>query len=96
MNKVKYTCKNCGWETSIRAEWGDLRPKRCMNKKCNTSFLAHPDALIIVRPEAKPANPHTGSSMESFLQEENIVVDDEKLEERKHGRKRRSQSGEVK
>lgn len=50
MNKIKYTCKKCGWETQIREEWGDLRPKRCMNKKCNTSFLADPSALITVRP----------------------------------------------
>ena len=53
MDKVKYQCKNCGWETSIRQEWGDLRPKRCMNKKCNTSFAAKPEALIITRPEPK-------------------------------------------
>lgn len=57
MDKVKYQCKNCGWETSIRQEWGDLRPKRCMNKKCNTSFAAHPDALIITRPEPKQVAP---------------------------------------
>ena len=53
MDKIKYACKNCGWETSIREEWGDLRPKRCMNKKCNTSFQKTPDALIITRPEKK-------------------------------------------
>ena len=57
MEKVRYQCKNCGWETSIRQEWGDLRPKRCMNKKCNTSFAAHPDALIITRPEPKEVSP---------------------------------------
>lgn len=52
-SKIKYQCKNCGWETSIREEWGDLRPKRCMNKKCNTSFAVHKEALIITRPEPK-------------------------------------------
>jgi hypothetical protein len=51
MAKIKYTCKNCGWDTSIREEWADLKPKRCMNKKCNTSFLAKPDMLVIERPE---------------------------------------------
>ncbi len=56
-NKIKYQCKNCGWETSIREEWGDLRPKRCMNKKCNTSFVANKEALIIVRPEPKALDP---------------------------------------
>lgn len=49
-DKVKFTCKNCGWETSIRKEWADLRPKRCMNRKCNTSFLASPDKLDIKFP----------------------------------------------
>lgn len=53
MEKIKYQCKNCGWETSIREEWGDLRPKRCMNKKCNTSFVKYRDALIVTRPEPK-------------------------------------------
>ena len=53
MNKIKYECRNCGWETSIREDWGDLRPKRCMNKKCNTSFAAKPDMLVITRPEPR-------------------------------------------
>ena len=57
MEKIKYQCKNCGWETAIREEWGDLRPKRCMNKKCNTSFAAQPDALIITRPESREVAP---------------------------------------
>lgn len=57
MEKIKYQCKNCGWETSIRQEWGDLRPKRCMNKKCNTSFIKDRDALIITRPEPKSIEP---------------------------------------
>jgi len=49
-SKIKYTCKNCGWTTAIREEWADLRPKRCMNKKCNTSFQKSPEALIIDSP----------------------------------------------
>lgn len=49
-NKIKYTCKNCGWTTSIREEWADLKPKRCMNKKCNTSFAKFKEALIIETP----------------------------------------------
>lgn len=48
--KIKYTCKNCGWETHIREEWADLKPKRCMNKKCNTSFLKSPESLEVSRP----------------------------------------------
>lgn len=54
-SKVKYTCKNCGWFTQVRAEWADLKPKRCMNKKCNTSFMKWPEALIVQVPE-KPAD----------------------------------------
>jgi len=50
-NKIKYTCKNCGWITSIRNEWADLKPKRCMNKKCNTSFQKSPESLIIEMPQ---------------------------------------------
>jgi len=51
MQKIRYICKNCGAEHLIIAQWGDLRPKRCRNKKCNTSFLAHPDKLIIKLPQ---------------------------------------------
>ena len=55
--KIKYSCKPCGWTTSIRQEWADMKPKRCMNKKCNTSFVANPEALettlpVVVVPEA--------------------------------------------
>ena len=52
-NKIKYTCKNCGWTTSIREEWADLKPKRCMNKKCNTSFQKSPESLVMERPKAE-------------------------------------------
>ena len=48
--KIKYSCKSCGWATSIRQEWADMKPKRCMNKKCNTSFVASPESLIVVLP----------------------------------------------
>ena len=51
MNTVKYICKNCSWETSIREEWADLKPKRCMNKRCNTSFIASPESLVVKLPE---------------------------------------------
>jgi len=81
MDKVKYQCKNCGWETSIRQEWGDLRPKRCMNKKCNTSFAAHPDALIITRPEPKEVSP--------------VVLKEEKSQHGKASRKSQKSSGPI-
>lgn len=76
MDKIKYQCKNCGWETTIRSEWGDLRPKRCMNKKCNTSFTKNRESLITTHPEPKVSP---------------IVVVQEK-QERSHGKtSRRSQ-----
>ena len=60
IDKIKYTCKNCGWETSIRAEWADIKPKRCMNKKCNTSFVASRESLIIEKPK-KPKKKSSSS-----------------------------------
>ncbi len=78
MEKIKYQCKNCGWETAIRQEWGDLRPKRCMNKKCNTSFVKHRDALITTHPEKK----------------EEEVVQAPQAQEKKHGKaNRKSEKG---
>lgn len=50
MANIKYNCKNCGWGDEIREEWADLKPKRCMNKKCNTSFVKNPEALETVMP----------------------------------------------
>lgn len=57
MRKIKYTCKKCGWHTSIWEEWEDLKPARCMNKKCNTSFRVDPSSLVIEKPvKAKPVS----------------------------------------
>jgi len=53
VKKIKYTCKLCGWQTSIHEEWEDLKPQRCMNRKCNTSFRVNPENLIITKPEAE-------------------------------------------
>ncbi len=50
MNRIKYSCKNCNWTTSIIEQWQDLKPKRCMNSKCNTSFRKTPEALITQKP----------------------------------------------
>lgn len=54
-DKIFYTCKKCGWQTSIRAEWSDLKPKRCMNKKCNTDFRVKKSDLVIEMPKKKRA-----------------------------------------
>lgn len=64
-NKIKYTCKNCGWTTSIREEWADLKPRRCMNKKCNTSFLKLKDTLIVEMPEKEVTETKTTKSRKS-------------------------------
>lgn len=48
---IKYTCKKCGWQTRILKEWSDLKPKRCMNRKCNTSFVKDKEALLVDIPQ---------------------------------------------
>ena len=54
MSKIKYSCGKCNvWSTEIREEWGDLKPKRCMNKKCNCSFIAEKQHLLITKSEEK-------------------------------------------
>lgn len=53
MDRIKYVCKNCGWSTSIIAQWADLKPPRCMNAKCNTNFKKNPDSLQIINPRLK-------------------------------------------
>lgn len=93
-DKVKYTCKNCGWETSIRAEWADIRPKRCMNKKCNTSFLASPKDLIITPPakkekpapkketdDGKKSNSKSKTSRKTFKQQDKVEKQEEEKQE---------------
>lgn len=51
LKKITYVCKNCGWEKKLPEEWSDLRPKRCGNPKCNTSFVLHKDKLEIKFPK---------------------------------------------
>jgi len=50
--RIVYKCKDCGWQTSILASWADLKPKKCMGKKCKTSFLQSPDKLLVEKPVA--------------------------------------------
>lgn len=58
MTRIIYTCKNCGWKTSILSAWADLKPKRCMNRDkfnkltCNTSFLLNPELLLVELPKS--------------------------------------------
>lgn len=58
-DRIKYTCKKCSWTTSIIIAWADLKPRRCMNKKCRVSFIKDPSQLEIEMPpkkeESKPA-----------------------------------------
>jgi hypothetical protein len=51
LRKITYVCKNCGWEKKLPEQWSDLRPKRCGNPKCNTSFVLHKDKLEIKFPK---------------------------------------------
>lgn len=55
LEKITYKCKNCGWSARIVAAWGDLKPKRCPNKKCTISFLKHKDKLEITMPNTGEA-----------------------------------------
>ena len=32
--------------------WADLRPKKCMNKKCSCSFVLNPDSLGVLEVNA--------------------------------------------
>lgn len=76
MAHIKYTCKNCGWETSIREEWGDLKPQRCMNKRCNVSFRAKPDMLDIQVPEV-PKEESKGPKHAAKSKRQEVVKADE-------------------
>ena len=51
MNKIKYKCKKCNWQTAILEAWGDLKPSFCGNKKCLSNFSRNPDNLEVVFPE---------------------------------------------
>lgn len=56
MERIIYTCKKCGWKTSILEAWADMKPKLCKGRKCRTSFRADPDMLDISHPkDRKPA-----------------------------------------
>ena len=77
MARIKYTCKNCGWSRSVPAQWADIKPKRCMNAKCNTSFTKEPDKLNIDDPtrkskkvESKVAFKGKPNKLESRIHEE--------------------------
>jgi len=78
MRKIKYTCKECGWHTSIWEEWEDLKPQRCMNRKCNTSFRVNPTSLII----EKPAKANVQQSVATVETKQH-----EKKEKHRHGKK---------
>lgn len=48
---IIYTCKKCGWQTAIVAQWADLKPKKCKNSKCGCFFLKEPNQLDIKVPK---------------------------------------------
>ena len=45
LKQIKYTCLKCNWQDSIVELWGDLKPRRCPNKRCKTSFRKNPELL---------------------------------------------------
>ena len=49
--RILYTCKKCGWKVSISAVWSDIKPKMCMNKKCDrnrtNAFLKYKEDLLV-------------------------------------------------
>lgn len=47
---VVYSCKKCGWQTAVLAQWADLKPKKCPNKKCGCFFLKEPGQLDVKMP----------------------------------------------
>lgn len=66
MKRIHYTCKNCGWTTSIPELWQDLKPRKCMAAGCKTIFIKDPSSLIITMPDADPASSEQPASIESF------------------------------
>lgn len=72
-DKVKYTCRKCGWGTSIRVEWADLKPKRCMNKKCNCSFLKHKDELQIEMPSSPTSKKKVAPNSKKKVTKKKII-----------------------
>jgi len=59
MNKVIFTCKNCGWDGQLVSNWADIKPVFCPNKKCQfskekskgrKSFRSNPEMLEITFP----------------------------------------------
>ena len=48
---IYYKCKDCGWMTRIVKQWADLKPSKCMGKKCNARFDKDPSKLEIMLPK---------------------------------------------
>jgi hypothetical protein len=60
---IVYTCKKCNWQTAILAQWADLKPKKCQNRKCNCLFLREPDKLDIKMPKDEQRKPPAPSTL---------------------------------
>lgn len=59
--RIIYTCKKCGWHGSIEAAWADIKPKKCLNRKCQTSFIKYPEDLIIEVPKVSSSKGETSN-----------------------------------
>lgn len=55
--RIVYTCKKCGWKSSILVAWGDIRPKKCAGRRCQrnkpNAFLKYTEDLLILKPQLK-------------------------------------------
>jgi hypothetical protein len=76
--------------TTIRVEWGDLKPKRCMNKKCNTSFTKYPDSMVVQHPTTSKSETNTEKLLDKSTEKEALVTELSKAAA-KRGKKSESQ-----
>ena len=94
MEKLSYRCKDCGWEKSIPAQWADVSPRYCGNKKCKysgrvkqgrTSFLKEPKMLEIIMPTKAEPKVHVPVSKAPKKQSSEVG---EKIAEKRTKRKK--------
>lgn len=84
---IVYTCKKCGWQTAILAQWADLKPKKCQNRKCNCLFLREPDQLDVKMPaEDKKASPAKRKKTKTTRRKQTRKKSDERRQKDSKGR----------
>lgn len=95
MEKLVYKCSHCGWERTIPAQWADVSPRYCENKKCRysgrikndrTSFLKEPKALLILKAKKEEPKEHVPTSKKVELPESQA---NKRMESKRERRKNR-------